>query len=93
MGRRINSVPATDMCSDDSTLLVLGKHTYGSRVMNKHSEELWDNLNEKAGGDTEEFQKAHDELLGGVKECLALFFDPAKAEGEEKEEDAKKDDN
>lgn len=55
------------------------------RVMNKHSEELWDDLNEKAEGDTEEFQKAHDELLKGVKECLALFFDPAK--GEEKAEE------
>ena len=63
------------------------------RVMNKHSEELWDDLNQKAGGDTDEFQKAHDELLTGVKECLALFFDSAKPEGEEKKEDAKKDDN
>ena len=45
------------------------------RVMNSESEKLWDDLNKKAGGDAEEFQKAHDELYNGVQECLALFFD------------------
>jgi len=44
------------------------------RVMNSESEKLWNNLNEKAGGDEKEFQKAHDELFAGVQECLALFF-------------------
>jgi len=51
------------------------------RVMNAESEKLWDDLNEKAAGDAEEFQKAHDELYNGVQECLALFFDRP---GEEK---------
>ena len=45
------------------------------RVMNAESEKIWDDLNEKAAGDAEEFQKAHDELFSGVQECLALFFD------------------
>lgn len=45
------------------------------RVMNAESEKIWDGLNEKAAGDVEEFQKAHDELYNGVQECLALFFD------------------
>ncbi|GEM_PF-3070416 len=51
------------------------------RVMNSESEKIWNDLNEKAGGDEEEFQKAHDELFAGVQECLALFFErPEKAE-------------
>ena len=45
------------------------------RVMNSESEKLWKDLNDKADGDTEEFQKAHDELFAGVQECLALFFE------------------
>lgn len=45
------------------------------RVMNDESERMWNDLNEKAGGDGEEFQKAHDELLAGVQECLSMFFD------------------
>jgi len=45
------------------------------RVMNSESEKLWDELNKKAEGDPEEFQKAHDELFAGVQECLGLFFD------------------
>lgn len=45
------------------------------RVMNAESEKIWNDLNEKAAGDAEEFQKAHDELFSGVQECLALFFD------------------
>ena len=52
------------------------------RVMNSESEKIWDDLNEKAGGDEKEFQKAHDELFSGVQECLALFFDRPEAEGE-----------
>ena len=53
-----------------------------ARVMNSESEKIWDDLNEKAGGDEKEFQKAHDELFSGVQECLALFFDRPEAEGE-----------
>jgi uncharacterized membrane protein YraQ (UPF0718 family) len=45
------------------------------RVMNAESEQMWETLNEKAGGDAEEFQKAHDELYAGVQECLSLFFE------------------
>jgi len=45
------------------------------RVMNAESEQMWENLNEKAGGDAEEFQKAHDALYAGVQECLSLFFE------------------
>ena len=45
------------------------------RVMNSESEKLWKDLNDKADGDTAEFQKAHDELFVGVQECLALFFE------------------
>ena len=45
------------------------------RVMNSESEKIWNDLNEKAGGDEKEFQKAHDELFSGVQECLALFFE------------------
>lgn len=45
------------------------------RVMNSESEKMWEELNEKAGGDADEFQKAHDELYAGVQECLSLFFD------------------
>lgn len=56
------------------------------RVMNKHSEELWDDLNKKAEGDTAEFQQAHDELVKGVKECLALFFDAPTPEEKTEEE-------
>ncbi len=50
------------------------------RVMNSESEKIWDDLNKKAGGDGEEFQKAHDELFAGVQECLALFFERPEAE-------------
>lgn len=58
------------------------------RVMNQHSEELWEDLNKKASGDTAEFQEAHDELLEGVKECLALFFETEESQndGEEKKD-------
>ena len=56
------------------------------RVMNAESEQMWETLNEKAGGDAEEFQKAHDELYAGVQECLSLFFerpgDKAEAEAD-----------
>ena len=52
------------------------------RVMNSESEKIWNDLNEKAGGDEKEFQKAHDELFAGVQECLALFFDIPEAEGD-----------
>ena len=45
------------------------------RVMNSESEKIWNDLNEKAGGDEKEFQKTHDELFSGVQECLALFFE------------------
>ena len=45
------------------------------RVMNAESEKMWDALNDKAAGDAEEFQKAHDELFAGVQECLSLFFE------------------
>ncbi len=50
------------------------------RVMNAESEKIWNDLNEKAAGDPEDFQKAHDELFNGVQECLALFFDRPKEE-------------
>jgi hypothetical protein len=53
------------------------------RVMNAESEKMWDALNEKASGDAEEFQKAHDELFSGVQECLSLFFE--RPEGEKAE--------
>lgn len=49
------------------------------RVMNSESEKIWDDLNEKAGGDEKEFQKTHDELFAGVQECLALFFETPEA--------------
>jgi len=56
------------------------KSAVESRVMNSESEKIWDDLNKKAGGDGEEFQKAHDELFAGVQECLALFFERPEAE-------------
>lgn len=45
------------------------------RVMNAESEKMWNDLNDKAAGDSEEFQKAHDALFAGVQECLSLFFE------------------
>jgi len=57
------------------------------RVMNAESEKMWEELNEKAAGDAEEFQAAHDELFAGVQECLALFFErPGDNAEEEKKE-------
>ena len=62
------------------------------RVMNDHSEELWNDLNKKAEGDPEEFQKSHDQLVTDVQECLNLFFDRPDAEAGAAEEDGTKTD-
>ena len=66
-------------------------------VMNKHSNELWDELVD-VSDEPEEFQVAYEELYANVQECLAMFFDRSAepqeaapeedADAEEADEDA-----